>query len=168
MENKTTNRWIILFFAMVCMLIMGVCYTYSLFNPYVQEHFGVDQATATLPYTIFIAVFVLGNYIGGVHSNKKGMKQTLLIGYTLMVLGWLITAILPGNMFWGMILTFGGLFGIGDGMVYNVIVSMAPKWFPDRKGLASGLTLAALGFSATIFSPMVSGWLRHTVSVFPL
>lgn len=159
MENKTTNRWIILFFAMVCMLIMGVCYTYSLFNPYVQEHFGVDQATATLPYTIFIAVFVLGNYIGGVHSNKKGMKQTLLIGYTLMVLGWLITAILPGNMFWGMILTFGGLFGIGDGMVYNVIVSMAPKWFPDRKGLASGLTLAALGFSATIFSPMVSGWL---------
>lgn len=161
MEKKTSNRWVLLFFAMICMLIMGVCYTYSLFNPYVQEHFGVDQATATLPYTIFIAVFVLGNYLGGVSTTKNGMKKTLVIGYILMFLGWLITAFLPGNMFWAMIITFGGLFGIGDGMVYNVIVALTPKWFPDRKGLASGLTLAALGLSATIFSPMVSGWLSN-------
>lgn len=160
MENKTTNRWVLLFFAMICMLIMGVCYTYSLFNPYVQEHFNVDQATATLPYTIFIAVFVLGNYLGGVSTTKNGMKKTLVIGYVFMFLGWLITAFLPSNMFWAMIITFGGLFGIGDGMVYNVIVALTPKWFPDRKGLASGLTLAALGLSATIFSPMVSGWLN--------
>lgn len=159
MEKKATNRWILLFFAMVCMLIMGVCYTYSLFNPYVQEHFGVDQATATLPYTIFIAVFVVGNYLGGVSTTKNGMKKTLVYGYILMVAGWLITTFLPENMFWGMVITFGGLFGIGDGMVYNVIVALTPKWFPDRKGLASGLTLAALGLSATIFSPMVSGWL---------
>ncbi|MBO5557121.1 MAG: MFS transporter [Oscillospiraceae bacterium] len=160
MEKKTTNRWVLLLFAMICMLIMGVCYTYSLFNPYVQEHFGVDQATATLPYTIFIAVFVLGNYLGGVSTTKNGLKKTLLIGYTLMVLGWLITTFLPKNMFWGMVVTFGGLFGIGDGMVYNVVVALTPRWFPDRKGLASGLTLAALGLSATIFSPMVSGWLK--------
>lgn len=159
METKNNNRWVLLLFAMICMLIMGVCYTYSLFNPYVQEHFGVDQATATLPYTIFIAVFVLGNYLGGVSTTKNGMKKTLVIGYVLMFLGWFITAFLPGNLFWAMVLTFGGLFGIGDGMVYNVIVALTPKWFPDRKGLASGLTLAALGLSATIFSPMVSGWL---------
>ncbi len=160
MEKKTSNRWVLLFFAMICMLIMGVCYTYSLFNPYVQEHFNVDQATATLPYTIFIAVFVLGNYLGGVSTSKNGMKKTLIIGYVLMFLGWMLTAILPSNMFWAMIITFGGLFGIGDGMVYNVIVALTPKWFPDRKGLASGLTLAALGLSATIFSPMVSSWLN--------
>lgn len=159
MEKKTSNRWVLLVFAMICMLIMGICYTYSLFNPYVQEHFNVDQATATLPYTIFIAVFVLGNYLGGVSTTKNGMKKTLVIGYCFMFAGWLITAFLPGNMFWAMIVTFGVLFGIGDGMVYNVIVALTPKWFPDRKGLASGLTLAALGLSATIFSPMVSGWL---------
>jgi MFS family permease len=159
MEKKVMNRWVLLLFAMICMLIMGVCYTYSLFNPYVQEHFGVDQATATLPYTIFIAVFVVGNYLGGVSTTKNGMKKTLLYGYILMVAGWLITTFLPQNLFWGMVVTFGGLFGIGDGMVYNVIVALTPKWFPDRKGLASGLTLAALGLSATVFSPMVSKWL---------
>ena len=87
MDKKAANRWVLLLFAMICMLIMGVCYTYSLFNPYVQEHFGVDQATATLPYTIFIAVFVIGNYLGGISTTKNGMKKTLVIGYVLMFLG---------------------------------------------------------------------------------
>ena len=145
---------------MICMLIMGVCYTYSLFQPYVMEHFGVDSASASLPYTIFIAIFCIGNFIGGQMQKKTSLKMTLVVGYVLMFLGWMLTAILPENMFWLMYLTFGGLFGIGDGMVYNVIVALMPRWFPDRKGLASGLTLAMLGLSATVFSPFVSSWLK--------
>ena len=143
------------------MLIMGVCYTYSLFQPYVMKNFNVDSASASLPYTIFIAIFCIGNFVGGRMQQKTNVKTTLVIGYVLMFLGWLLTAILPSGMFWAMFLTFGGMFGIGDGMVYNVIVSIMPKWFPDRKGLASGLTLAMLGLSATVFSPFVSSWLKN-------
>ena len=159
--NKTRgpNRWVILTLGMICMLIMGVCYTYSLFQPYVMEHFGVDSASASLPYTIFIAVFCLGNFVGGQMQKQTNLKITLILGYTLMFAGWMLTALLPQNQFWLMYLTFGGLFGIGDGMVYNVIVSLMPKWFPHRKGLASGLTMAMLGLSATVFSPFVSQWL---------
>lgn len=146
---------------MICMLIMGVCYTYSLFQPYVMKNFNVDSASASLPYTIFIAIFCIGNFVGGRMQQKTNVKTTLVIGYVLMFLGWLLTAILPSGMFWAMFLTFGGMFGIGDGMVYNVIVSIMPKWFPDRKGLASGLTLAMLGLSATVFSPFVSSWLKN-------
>lgn len=160
--NKTRgpNRWVILTLGMICMLIMGVCYTYSLFQPYVMEHFGVDSASASLPYTIFIAVFCLGNFVGGQMQKRTNLKITLILGYTLMFAGWMLTALLPQNQFWLMYLTFGGLFGIGDGMVYNVIVSLMPKWFPHRKGLASGLTMAMLGLSATVFSPFVSQWLN--------
>ena len=161
--NKTRgpNRWVILTLGMICMLIMGVCYTYSLFQPYVMEHFGVDSASASLPYTIFIAVFCLGNFVGGQMQKRTNLKITLILGYTLMFAGWMLTALLPQDRFWMMYLTFGGLFGIGDGMVYNVIVSLMPKWFPHRKGLASGLTMAMLGLSATVFSPFVSGWLSQ-------
>lgn len=160
-ETKQTNRWVLMVFGMICMLVMGICYTYSLFQPHVMTHFNVDSASASLPYTIFIAVFCVGNFIGGQSQRKLGLKKTLVIGYALMFLGWLLTSFLPGSMFWVMFLTFGGLFGIGDGMVYNVIVALMPKWFPDRKGLASGLTLAMLGMSATVFSPVVSGWLKN-------
>ena len=144
---------------MICMLIMGVCYTYSLFQPYVMEHFNVDSPSASLPFTIFIAVFCIGNFVGGRMQQKTNIKFTLIVGYVLMVLGWLGTAVLPSDMFWAMFVTFGGLFGIGDGIVYNVIVALMPKWFIDRKGLASGLTLTMLGLSATVFSPFVSSWL---------
>ena len=92
------------------MLIMGVCYTYSLFQPYVMEHFGVDSASASLPYTIFIAVFCLGNFIGGQMQKKTNLRLTLIVGYVLMFAGWMVTAFLPQNMFWMMYLTFGGLF----------------------------------------------------------
>ena len=160
-KTKSVNRWALLTLGMICILIMGVCYTYSLFQPYVMEHFGVDSASASLPYTIFIAVFCLGNFIGGQMQKKTNLRLTLIVGYVLMFAGWMVTAFLPQNMFWMMYLTFGGLFGIGDGMVYNVIVALMPKWFPDRKGLASGLTMAMLGLSATVFSPFVSGWLKN-------
>ena len=117
-----------------------------------MDHFSVASASASLPYTIFIAVFCVGNFFGGVMQRKMSLKTVLIIGYGLMFLGWFASAVLPPDMFWCMFLTFGGLFGIGDGIVYNVIVALMPKWFPDKKGLASGLTLATLGISATVFS----------------
>lgn len=159
-QGNGSNRWAILFFGMICMLIMGVCYTYSLFQPYIMQHFNVDSPTASLPFTIFIAIFCIGNFVGGRMQQKYSIKRTLVVGYVLMVLGWLISAYLPADMFSAMYITFGGLFGIGDGIVYNVIVSLMPKWFVDRKGLASGLTMAMLGMSATVFSPFVSSWLK--------
>lgn len=160
-DVKMRNRWTMLIYGTICMLVMGICYTYSLFQPYIMERFNVPSATASLPYTIFIAVFCFGNFIGGVLQQKMELKPVLMIGYILMVLGWFISAYIPLEQFWLMYLTFGGLFGVGDGIVYNVIVSLMPKWFPDRKGLASGITLAALGASATIFSPFVSSWLKN-------
>ena len=156
----SSSRWLIMVFGMICMLIMGICYTYSLFHPYIMDYFGVDSASASLPYTIFIAVFCIGNFLGGILTRRVGIKLTLVVGYVLMFLGWLISGLLPQTAFAAMFFTFGGLFGIGDGIVYNVIVALMPRWFPDKKGLASGLTLAMLGISATVFSPVVSSWLK--------
>lgn len=140
---------------------MGICYTFSLFQPYIMEHFSVSSASASLPYTIFIAVFCLGNFFGGVMQRKMNLKLVLVIGYTLMFAGWFTSSMLPPENFTLMYFTYGGIFGCGNGIIYNVIVSLMPKWFPDRKGLASGLTLAMLGISATVFSPVVSSWLTN-------
>lgn len=160
-NEQGSSRWVMMFFGMICMLVMGICYTYALFQPFIMERYGVDSASASLPYTIFLAVFCFGNFVGGVLKSKKGMKTAMLVGYILMFLGWLLSAFVPANTFMLMFLTFGGLFGVGDGIIYNVIVALMPRWFPDRKGLASGLTLAMLGISATVFSPFVSSWLNN-------
>lgn len=158
-SNLGTKRWLMLVFGMICMLVMGICYTYGLFHPYIMKHFNVESASASLPFTVFIAVFCVGNYIGGVMQRKMHLKMVLIVGYALMAAGWIASSVLPSESFALIFLTYSVLFGIGDGIVYNVIVSLMPKWFPDRKGMASGLALAMLGMSATVFSPVVSSWL---------
>lgn len=144
---------------MICCLIMGFCYMYSIIQPYVMEYFAIESAAAALPYTIFLAIFVLGNYIGGVLQKKMSVKKILLVGYCCMAVGILLTGFLPKGQPKLMWLTYGGLLGLGDGMVYNVIVAMMQKWFMDKKGFATGLVLATLGISATILSPLCSSWL---------
>lgn len=160
-DVKMQNPWLMLVCGTVCMLVMGTCYTYGLFQPYIMRRFNVSSAIASFPYTIFTAAFCFGNFMGGVLQQKIKLRSILTTGYILMVLGWFTSAYIPLGQFWLMYLTFGGLFGIGDGIVYNVIVSLMPKWLPDRKGLASGITLTALGVSATIFSLFADSWLKN-------
>ena len=158
MEKKST-RLLILLCGAVCSLILGFCYTYSIIQPYIMDYFGIESSSASLPYTIFLAIFVVGNYVGGVIQKKMDVKKVLLIGYLLMAIGIFTTALLPSSSPIGMWFTYGGLLGLGDGMVYNVILAMMQKWYPDKKGLATGITLSVLGISATILSPLCSKWL---------
>ncbi len=158
-ENTQNKRIRILICGIICCLILGFCYMYSIIQPYVMNYFSIESAEAALPYTIFLAVFVLGNYIGGVLQKKISIKKIMLIGYICMAVGILATGYLPNNCPKLMWITYGGFLGIGDGIVYNVIVAMMQKWFPDKKGFATGLALATLGISATILSPLCSGWL---------
>lgn len=157
--EKKSNRLLILLCGVVCSLILGFCYTYSIIQPYIMDYFGIESSMASLPYTIFLAVFVVGNYVGGVCQKKMDVKKVLLIGYLLMAIGIFATAFLPKTAPAGMWFTYGGLLGLGDGMVYNVILAMMQKWYPDKKGLATGITLSVLGISATILSPLCNTWL---------
>lgn len=159
MIETGSKRVRILICGMICCLILGFCYMYSIIQPYVMNYFSIESAEAALPYTIFLAVFVLGNYVGGILQKKISIKKIMLIGYLCMAAGILLTGFLPVSspkMMWA---TYGGLLGLGDGIVYNVIVAMMQKWFPDKKGFATGLVLATLGISATILSPLCSRWL---------
>lgn len=159
MIETGSKRVRILICGMICCLILGFCYMYSIIQPYVMNYFSIESAEASLPYTIFLAVFVLGNYVGGILQKKISIKKIMLIGYLCMAAGILLTGFLPVSspkMMWA---TYGGLLGLGDGIVYNVIVAMMQKWFPDKKGFATGLVLATLGISATILSPLCSRWL---------
>ncbi|MEN6567027.1 MAG: MFS transporter [Veillonellales bacterium] len=158
-QDTNSRRIIILLCGLVCSLIMGFCYTYSIIQPYIMDYFGIESSPASLPYTIFLAIFVVGNYVGGMMQKKYSVKIIMLIGYLLMAIGIFATSLLPNSSPTGMWITYGGLLGLGDGIVYNVIVAMMQKWFPDKKGLATGLTLAVLGVSATILSPLCHSWL---------
>lgn len=78
-KSINAKRIAVLLCCTVCSLIMGFCYTYSIIQPFVMEHFSIDSSTASFPYTIFLAVFVAGNYIGGVMQKNSMLKLSCLL-----------------------------------------------------------------------------------------
>jgi MFS family permease len=159
MEQAKNKRGALLVIQMIVMLIMGFVYVYSIILPYVMERFAVDKATAAIPYSVVLSVFVVGNLIGGLMQKKISTKKCLAIGYAGMIIGAGLTAILPANSYWMMSITFGVIIGLGNGIVYNVLIALGQKWWPDKRGLITGLLLAFLGVSGTILSPIVSALL---------
>ena len=77
------SRIFILACGIICSLIMGFAYTYSIVQPYIMDYFSIASYMASLPYTIFLALFVVGNYVGGVMQKKHSVKMIMLIGYLL-------------------------------------------------------------------------------------
>ena len=67
------SRIFILACGIICSLIMGFAYTYSIVQPYIMDYFSIASYMASLPYTIFLALFVVGNYVGGV-IHKTGVQ----------------------------------------------------------------------------------------------
>ncbi len=159
MKTAENKRGLLLFIQMIVMLIMGFVYVYSIILPYVMQKFSVDKATAAIPYSVVLAVFVVGNLIGGMMQKKVSTKKCLLIGYLGMIIGAASTAVLPSNSFWLMSVTFGAIIGLGNGIVYNVLIALGQRWWPDKRGLITGVLLAIIGISGTLLSPIINSLL---------
>ena len=159
MKTTENKRGLFLFIQMIVMLIMGFVYVYSIILPYVMQKFAVDKATAAIPYSVVLAVFVVGNLIGGLMQKKLSTKKCLAIGYLGMIIGAASTAVLPSNSFWLMSVTFGAIIGLGNGIVYNVLIALGQRWWPDKRGLITGVLLAIIGISGTLLSPIINSLL---------
>jgi MFS family permease len=86
--------------------------------------------------------------------EKLGPRRLGIIGGIIVGLGWLLSSFTPN--IWVLTLTYGVIAGSGVGLVYGCPVAMGAKWFPDKKGLAVGLTLAGFGGSALITGKLAS------------
>jgi MFS family permease len=101
---------------------------------------------------IFLAVFALFTFLSGRFIDKYGPRKVMMIGGVIVGLGWILSKFATDiNM---VILTYGVIGGAGVGIVYGGPVSVATRWFPDKKGLAVGLSLLGFGASAFVTAPL--------------
>jgi OFA family oxalate/formate antiporter-like MFS transporter len=103
-----------------------------------------------------LTVFVLGIVIGGRTQDKIGPKIVTVIGSLMLGLGMILTAFVTKDMPWLVYITYGVIGGFGVGTVYTATVSVIQKWFPDKRGFATGFMVAAFGFSLVIFAPITN------------
>ncbi|TCR70375.1 oxalate/formate MFS antiporter [Bosea sp. BK604] len=150
-----TYRWTQLLIGIVCMvMIANLQYGWTFFVPDIQQKFGWDRAAIQWAFTLFVLFETWLVPIEGWFVDQYGPRLVIIFGGLLCGAGWLINGYARSlnALYLGQVVA-----GIGAGAVYGTCVANALKWFPDRRGLAAGLTAAGFGAgSALTVAPIQS------------
>lgn len=145
-------RYFILVVGVFLQFTYGIAYVWSVFQPFAKERFHMDTASANMPFGIFLGFFPLGNIIGG-YLQKKLKSVTLIIsGSGVMCFGLLLTAYVPVDQGYLLSLTYGIISSLGCGIAYNTSLATIQKWFPDKRGMATGLLICSSGLFGIIMN----------------
>ena len=156
---KTQKRYYILAAGMIIQFCAGIIYMWSVFRGPVASHLNWDVGSASLTSSIMLSMFVLGIILGGYAQDKLGPKKVTFTGSVLIGAGMVCTAFVTGNTPWLVYVTYGIVAGFGVGTVYMSTIAAVQKWFPDRRGFASGMIVCAFGFSLVVFAPLAKSML---------
>jgi MFS transporter, OFA family, oxalate/formate antiporter len=136
------------FIAMV--VISNYQYAFTLFTPGLRQQFpGTPYPQIALIFSLFILFETWPVPVAGIFIDKFGIRRLMLIGSVGVLLGWLLGGTVATSVF-HLYIFYGVLAGTGAGIIYIATVANAVKWFPDRRGLAAGLTAAGFGGGAAL------------------
>src|SRR5436190_1918326 len=151
---RTNNRWVIAIAGVFLQIALGAVYAWSVFRVPLAKQFGWSISEVTLTFTISIFVLGFAAFFGGLWLNRKGPRVVALTGGALYGLG-IFLASFTHRLSW-LYLTYGVVGGIGLGLGYIVPVAVLVKWFPDRRGLITGIAVGGFGAGALITAPLAT------------
>ena len=162
-RSPTRGRWWIVVAAVLVQLALGAVYAWSVFNKPLQAQFGWSKAEAVLPFEVAIGTIFIGSLIGGRIQDRRGPRPVALAGVVLYSIGIMLASLVSSSdQLWLLVLTYGVMGGIGLGAAYITPIAMLAKWFPDRRGLITGIAVAGFGFGAVITAPVAKALLGGT------
>src|SRR5262249_17198182 len=132
----------------VMMAISSPQYVWTLFVPAFQTTTGAILSDVQWTITILIVLQTWLSPLQGFLVERLGPKLLIGLGALMSGAGWIASASI-GSL-WGLYATYGFLCGVGTGIVYIGIVGLMVKWFPDRRGFATGVVAAGYGFGAIL------------------
>ena len=158
------NRIIPVIAAIAIQLCLGTAYIWSVFqNGIAGSIFSKSSnpnASAALTYSILLALLTVGSTLGGIIQNKIGARNTIIIGGVVLSIGFFLASYATVNAPWVLWLTYGVLGGFGMGLTYSTTIACAQKWFPDKRGIITGVIVSALGFGGVLFTPIVGAIIK--------
>ncbi|MCU1384588.1 MAG: major facilitator superfamily transporter [Acidobacteria bacterium] len=153
----TNNRWLIAAAAVVMQICLGAAYGWSVFVAPLVAMTGWTLTQVSLNFTLAIAFLGLGTIIGGLWQDRVGPRMVATVAGVIYGAGYLLAGWFAARQsLAGLYVSYGVLGGFGMGMGYITPVATITKWFPDRRGLMTGVAVAGYGAGALIMSPFAA------------
>lgn len=138
-------------------LCAGILYVWSIFRQSAIDYYGWSTAAVDLVSGLMLFCFCLGGMIGGAWADRIGPRRMAFIGMPLFGAGVLLSSMWrPGAPIGLFYFSYCLIAGASSGMTYGPMLCCVQRWFPERRGLATGLASGAFGFSTVVFAPLVS------------
>ena len=159
-ENLEGKRWWIAVAAIVMQLCLGTVYAWSVFKKPLMTAHGWGETATQVTFMICIGMIGIAAALGGTLVDKKGPKFVATIGGILFGIGTLLSGLADQmGSIWLLYLGFGFIAGLGNGFGYITPIATLIRWFPDKRGLVTGLAVMGFGggafFMGKIAPPMV-------------
>jgi MFS transporter, OFA family, oxalate/formate antiporter len=146
------GRWLFIPLGIIAMLCMGTVYSWSIFRKPIEKLLTVGATESLLPFAVLLAVFAILMPIAGRQIERYGASKVTAVGGLVMGFGYFCSGLVSNIPL--LVVTYGIIAGVGVGIAYGVPIAVAAKWFPDRRGLAVGLTVVGFGLSPLITAPI--------------
>src|SRR6204780_5761100 len=148
-RSTGSTRWVQLVLGLIAMMsISSPQYVWTLFTKPLQEALGATLPAVQVTFTILVVLQTWLSPLLGYLIERFGARLLIATGCLLSGLGWISAAY--ATSLTGLYLTYGLFCGIGTGITYVGIVGLVVGWFPDRRGLATGVVAAGYGFGAIL------------------
>ena len=156
-NGNIKNRWFVVIGAILIQLCLGAIYAWSVFTPKLVEADWTKAETQAV-FAAGLALFAIVMVIAGRLLPKWGPRKLAFSGGIVLGLGYLLAGLFGGTSFWSIFFFIGIIGGSGIGLAYVVPIAVGMRWFPDKKGLITGLAVAGFGFGAMLWVKLAGAW----------
>src|ERR1700678_3124512 len=154
---RRANRWLIAVAAFCVQLCLGAAYGWSVFKRPLMNTTHWWQTSVQLNFTITLFCLGLGTIVGGMWQDKVGPRRVASTAAILYGLGYIIAGVATmRHLLAGVYIGYGLVAGLAMGMGYICPIATLVKWFPDKRGLMTGMAVCGYGFGALVMSPFAT------------
>ncbi len=155
-QQKPMNRWLVVLGAVLIQLCLGAIYAWSVFTPALLDA-GWSKLETQFVFAAGLASFAVVMVFAGRKLNTWGPRVLAAAGGVTLGAGYLIAG-LGGTDFWPILIGVGVVAGAGIGLGYVAPIVVGMNWFPDHKGMITGLAVAGFGFGAMAWVKLAGTW----------
>ena len=152
-QSKQHARWTVVVGALIVQLILGTVYAFSVFVKPLETEFAWSRTTTQWAFSFTLLTFALTMIPAGMLQDRFGPRKVATLGGFLLGLSFILAAFLvTESRPWALYLTYGIIGGAGIGCAYVSPIAACIKWFPEKKGMITGLAVAGFGAGALFFA----------------